>query len=166
MILDGVVPFVRGTLAIGDSVRTGWFMLDTDAYTSILSSDRLSPFSKLAGELRVMFGPWGGRSQGPTLAVGGHAFSEVNYSTRRYDGDTSALGLLGNDLLKRFKLIVDNRQGSAHFRRNANVAAVFRNPERMLARVLAVSLVVVVTAAAWYARRRRARARQALLAES
>lgn len=129
LILDGgVVPFVRGTLSVADSVRAGWFMLDTGAYTSILNSSQLSPVSKLAGELRGLLGPLGGRPRGPILSVGGHTFADTNYSARRYDGDASALGLLGNDVLKRFNLVVDNRQGSVYFRQNANMADSFRNP--------------------------------------
>jgi hypothetical protein len=152
MILDGgVVPFVRGTLSVGGSVRDGWFMLDTGAYTSILNSDRLSPLSKVAGELRGLLGPLGGHGRGPTLSVGGYTFGDTNYSVGRYDGDPSALGLVGNDILKRFNLIVDNRHGSAYFRTNAHLSDGFRNPERALARVLALAVVIAGAITAWRA---------------
>ena len=157
MVLDGsVVPFVRGTLSAGGGTRDGWFMLDTGAYTSILNSDRLSPAGKLAGELRGLLGPLVGRSHGPALSVGGHTFSETNYSVRRFDGDQSQLGLLGNDVLKRFNLVVDNRNGAAYFRPNARMTDGFRNPERALVRGLA--LAVIAIAAGWLAWRRRRRA--------
>ena len=156
MFLDGgVVPFVRGVLSVGDSTRDGWFMLDTGAYTSILNSDRLSPASKLAGEMRALFRVLDDDPHGPVLAVAGRTFSGTNYGVRRYDGDASALGLLGNDVLKRFNLIVDNRGGAAYFRPNANATASFRNPERRLAHGLVLSVVVIAGAAAWWVRRRR-----------
>jgi hypothetical protein len=150
IILDGgTVPFVRGTLSVGDAVSEGWFMLDTGAYTSILNSDRLSRVSKFAGELRRLTGPLGGRRDGLALSVGGSTFSGINYSVRRYDGDPSALGLMGNDVLKRFDLIVDNRHGLAYFRPNDHAQDDFRNPERMLVRVVALVAVAAGASVAW-----------------
>ena len=155
VFLDGgVVPFVRGTLSVGDSARDGWFMLDTGAYTSILSSDRLSSVSKFAGEFRGLLGPLGGRTRGPTMTIGSHTFSETNYSVRRYDGDASALGLAGNDILNRFNLVLDNRTGSAYFRPNAHMADSFRNPERKVVRGLALTAVMVAAVIVWRARMR------------
>jgi hypothetical protein len=153
MILDGVVPFVRGTLSVGDSVREGWFMVDTGAYTSILNSDRLSAASKMVGELRRLLWPRRWRHSRPAVTVGGHTFGEINFSSRRYDGDASALGLLGNDILKRFNLIVDNQHGHLYFRANGQLGAPFRNPEYYLVRGMgAVSLAI--GGAVWFSRRR------------
>jgi hypothetical protein len=36
MCLDGVVPFIRGTLEAEGLTQSGWFLLDTGAYTSIV----------------------------------------------------------------------------------------------------------------------------------
>ncbi len=161
IFLDGgVVPFVRGTLSVGDAVRDGWFMLDTGAYTSILNSDRLSPVSKFAGELRALLGPLGGRHRQPTLSVGGFTFSDTNYTVHRFDGDASRLGLMGNDVLKRFNLILDNREGAVYLRPNSHMAGSFRNPERTLVRVVALIVVVVGATIVWRVRRRRGGARR------
>jgi hypothetical protein len=157
MVLDGVVPFVRGTLAIDDSAREGWFMLDTGASTSILNSDRLSASSKVVGELRRMLGPLGPGHEGPRLSVAGRTFSGTNYSAGSYNGDPSALGLLGNDVLKRFNVIVDNRRGFAYFRSNRHLRASFRNPEYYLVRVVAALLVAVGGTTFWLVRRRKRR---------
>lgn len=156
MILDGVVPYARGTLVIGDDVREGWFLLDTGAYTSILNSDRLSPTSKLAAELRQLFG---GRLRGPTLTVVGHAFTAVNYSVRHYDGDRASLGVLGNDVLKRFNLILDNRSGRAYFRPNGRMSDPFRNPEYYVVRVALLAVTSLIILTAWLLRRRSRRLR-------
>jgi hypothetical protein len=153
MILDGVVPYVRGTLSINDAPRNGWFLLDTGAYTSILNSERLSAFSKAAGEWWRMLG---GRHRGPALWVGGRVFGKPNYSVGPYNNDTSALGLLGNDVLKRFNLIIDNRRGFAYFRPNQHLAESFRNPEYYLVRVLSLAMLAVGVTAVWLARRARA----------
>ena len=160
VILDGsVVPFVRGALSVGESSRNGWFMLDTGAYTSILNSDRLWAGGKVTGELRRLLGPLGGDTRGPALTIAGHTFSNTNYSVSRFDGDESRLGLLGNDVLKRFNLVLDNRNGAVYFRPNARMTDAFRNPERALARGLV--LVVLAIAAGWFAWRRKRRIRRA-----
>jgi hypothetical protein len=148
MILDGVIPYVRGTLSVGDSRRDGWFLLDTGAYTSILNSDRLSAAGKFAGEFRRLVG---GRPREPSLTVGGRTFGQINYSVRRNKGDESALGLLGNDVLKRFNLIIDNRRGFAYFRPNRHLAQSFRNPEYHLVRFLALAVTAASVAAIWLA---------------
>ena len=151
MILDGVVPFVRATLTVDGRARDGWLMLDTGAYTSILSSDRLSPVSKAWREARRMAGV----APGVAVSIGGRTFADPNYSVRRYDGDASALGLAGNDLLKRFNVIVDNRQGAAYFRPNRHLGDGFRNPEYYLVRVVAAFVVVAALGTRWLRRRRR-----------
>ena len=154
VILDGsVVPFVRGALSVRDSSRDGWFMLDTGAYTSILNSDRLWAGGKVETELRRLLGPLGGDTRGPALTLAGHTFSNTNYSVSRFDGDESRLGLLGNDVLKRFNLVLDNRNGAVYFRPNSRMTDAFRNPERALARGLV--LAVLTIAAGWFAWRRR-----------
>jgi hypothetical protein len=151
MILDGVIPFVRGTLTIDGDARDGWLMLDTGAYTSILSSARLSPVSKAWRELRGLAGSRGGLS----VSIGGRTFANPNYSVRAYDGDQTALGLAGNDVLKRFNLIVDNRRGIAYFRPNRHLDDPFRNPEYSLVRFAGLFLVVVTAGAYLVASRRR-----------
>lgn len=150
----GTVPFVRGSLAVGDDVRSGWFMLDTGAYTSILNSERLGSTSKFAGEARRLLGPLAGEPRGPRLSIAGHTFTNINYSVRNYDGDAPALGLMGNDVLKRFNTILDNRQGVVYFRPSGRMQDEFRNPERTLTRALAGGLILTLAAVLWRTRRR------------
>jgi hypothetical protein len=152
MILDGVVPYVRGALEVNDSRRDGWFLLDTGAYTSILNSERLSASSKVVSE---MWNLLSGRHRGPALWIAGRVFGKPNYSVGPYSGDRSALGLLGNDVLKRFNLIVDNRRGFAYFRPNQHLDESFRNPEYYLVRFLALTTLALGVAVAWLVRRER-----------
>jgi len=149
IVLDGVVPFVRGRLRVGESIRDGWFMLDTGAYTSILHSEGLSKTTKLTGEMRRMLGPLGGSPVVPVIQVAGRTFADVNYSARSFDGDSAALGLLGNDLLKRFNLILDNQQGAAYFRPSRTAADAWRNPDRWVARVPVVAVLLACVAVIW-----------------
>jgi hypothetical protein len=141
MILDGVVPFVRGELHAGGHAQAGWFLLDTGAYTSILRHERLSRTSKFAGELRRLLGPLGGSVDGPVVTFGGQSFSGINYTVA--PATTPAdLGLLGNDVLKRLNIVVDNRQGAVYLRPNGRFDAPFRNPERLVVRAAALAAAV------------------------
>ena len=154
MYLDGgTVPFTRGVLNVGGQPQEGWFLLDTGAYTSILNSPRLSGTTKIAGELRRLLGPLGGAPPEVSVSIGGETVSEINYSTRAYDGDPTSLGVLGNDVLKRFDWIVDNRAGVVFLRPNHHRTQAFRNPERLVSRLGAVFIVLVGAGLTWRATR-------------
>jgi hypothetical protein len=144
MFLDGVVPFVRGTLRARGLEQAGWFLVDTGAYTSIFKHQRLTSISKFSDEFRRLFGPLGGTVQGPVVSFGGQTFPNINYAVSRYEGNPADLGVLGNDVLKRVNLVVDNRLGALYFRPNARAADRFRNPERMVIRLLALAAIAGV----------------------
>jgi hypothetical protein len=159
IILGGVIPFVQGSLTIAGERREGWFMLDTGAYTSILYSDRASPWNKLIAELRNIFGS---DEPGPRLTIGEHAFSDFNYTVENGSRDREHLGLLGNDILKRFNTILDNQNGFVYLRPNSLADAPYLNPEYYLARgVVAGGIALIGWCGLFLYRRRRRRARQA-----
>ena len=160
IVLDGVVPFVHGSLTISGVRRDGWFMFDTGAYTSILYTDRWKPWSKLLLELRGIFGA-DTASSGPRLTLGDHAFSGFNYSVHIDPHPDDHLSILGNDILKRFNVTLDNQNGMIYLRPNSLAGDGFRNPEYVLARVILAAAIFVVLAAGWIIRRRRARSRSA-----
>lgn len=154
MYLDGgTVPFTRGALAVGGQNQPGWFMLDTGAYTSILNSPRLFSTTKIAGAFRRLLVPMKNSPTEVAITIGGETVSGINYSTRAYDGDPSSLGVLGNDVLKRFDLFVDNRAGALFLRPNHLRTQPFRNPERLVARLGTVFVVVLAAGLAWRVRR-------------
>jgi hypothetical protein len=144
MILDGVVPFIRGSLEVDGRTQAGWFLLDTGAYTSILKHEHLSSMSKFNGEFRRLLGPVGGAVGGPVVSFGGQTFADINYTVNRYDGNPADLGVLGNDVLKRMNMVVDNRLGGVYLRKNGRADDRFRNPERLVVRALAVALIAGV----------------------
>jgi hypothetical protein len=128
-------------------------MLDTGAYTSILNGPGLTSTAKFAGEMRRLIGL---EAAPLSVSIGGQRFESPNYSVRRHDGDGSSLGLLGNDVLKRFNLILDNRQGAVYFRPNGRRADGFRNPERVVVRAAAaVTLAMAAALTFLFLRRRR-----------
>jgi hypothetical protein len=153
IVLDGAVPFIRGALSVGDTTLEGWYLFDTGAYTSILNTPRLSAVSKFVRQARRMLGPLGGRPRGPAITVGGRTFTETNYTVHRYDGDVSALGLVGNDIMKRFNVVLDNREGRIYFQPSSRRDEPFRNPEFQLARIIGVAGVLGAAALVWRVRR-------------
>jgi hypothetical protein len=159
IVLDGVVPFLQGTLTISDEQRDGWFMVDTGAYTSILYSDRVSPWHKLVAELHSMLGRDESR---PRLTIGEHAFGDFNYTIENGPRNEDQRGLLGNDILKRFNTVLDNQSGFIYLRLNSLADAPYRNPEYYLARgVVAGGIVLIVCSGLFFYRRRRRRGREA-----
>jgi hypothetical protein len=130
IFLDGVVPFVRGSLEAGGQTQSGWFMLDTGAYTSILRHERLSPVSKFQNEFRRLLGPLGGDERGPVISIGSREFSGIMYSVNEFGGDASDLGVVGNDVLKRMNMVVDNRLGAVYLKPSGRLHENYRNPER------------------------------------
>ena len=160
MYLDGgTVPFTRGVLTVGDQSAAGWFMLDTGAYTSILNSPRLFKTTKIAGALCRLLGPLAGSPNPVSVTIAGETVSGINYSTRPYDGDPSSLGLLGNDVLKRFDLILDNRAGVVFLRPNHLRTQPFRNPEQLIVRLGAVFVIAVGVGIGWRKRLKSSAAR-------
>jgi hypothetical protein len=134
MFLDGVVPFIRGTLEAEGNTQLGWFLLDTGAYTSILKHQRLTAGSKFRDEFRRLFGALAETERGPVISIGGHEFSEIMYSVGEYNGGASDLGIVGNDVMKRLNMLVDNHQGAIYLQPNGRLHESYRNPERLLAR--------------------------------
>jgi len=82
-------------------------------------------------------------------------FRGFNYSVRKRPRSDDRLGLLGNDLLKRFQVVLDNQGGVLYLRSNSHVDDAYRNPERVLARVLVGAVLLGLCAGAWRARRAR-----------
>jgi hypothetical protein len=154
--LDGVVPFIQGSLSIGGRQREGWFMFDTGAYTSILYADNAPRLGKLFVELRKLLG-LDNESLAPRLAIGDYAFADFNYSLENNADGNDRLGLLGNDILKRFNVILDNQNGFIYLNRNTLAGADFANPEYYLARVALWGGVISVACCGWLVQRRQRR---------
>ena len=151
--LDGVVPFIQGSLSMGGRKRDGWFMFDTGAYTSKLYADAGSPLGKLFVELRKMLS-LDHESTAPRLSIGDYAFADFNYSLVDHAANDDQLGLLGNDILKRFNFILDNQNGFIHLQPNSLAQAAFSNPEYYLARGIAGVAASIAAGCAWFVYRR------------
>jgi hypothetical protein len=67
------------------------------------------------------------------------------------------LGLLGNDLLKRFNVIIDNRNGYIYLKQNSLVNEAYANPEYYLVRIVPIILVLIAGLTAFIIYRKRKR---------
>lgn len=145
IILDGVVPYLQGTLTMNAKTKKGWFMFDTGAYTTILRTNEVSSISKMYIEAKRMIGLIGKNdtASSPQLSFGAYNFHNFNYTVEK-SGTDSLLGLLGNDLLKRFNVLLDNRNGYIYLQPNLLVNEPYRNPEYYVVRVITFLLVLSV----------------------
>jgi hypothetical protein len=153
IILDGgTVPFIEGSLTFGSNTQKGWMMFDTGAYTSILNSEDVSATNKMLGEAKNMIG-LSTESSVPKLSIGSYEFSGFNYSTQKMEGDGIQL-LFGNDLLKRFNIILDNQNGYLYMKPNSLSNASYRNPEYYVVRI-ATGLLILLIGTLVYIKRRK-----------
>jgi hypothetical protein len=93
----------------------------------------------------------------PQLTIGEHVLTGFNYSVHDEDRDDDQLGLLGNDLLKRYNLILDNQNGFIYLGPNSLAAEPYGNPEYYLARGIVMSAIFLAGAGVYFYRRRRGR---------
>jgi hypothetical protein len=146
IILDGVVPYIWGSLTINLSVKTGWFMFDTGAYTTILQTNELSGTDKMFTEFKKMLGLISKNdiASSPQISFGNYPFHDFNYTMEKAGNDYSQLGLLGNDLLKRFNVLLDNKNGYIYLQPNSLVNEPYANPEYYVVRIITFVLIAVI----------------------
>ena len=143
LILDGgTVPFIEGSLSFGNKTQKGWMMVDLGAYTSILNSEDVPSSNKMLEEAKKMIG-LNNEAFSPKLNIGNYEFSKFNYTTEKLKGEGFHL-ILGNDLLKRFNLILDNRNGYLYLKPNSLLHETYRNPEYAVVRVAAGILILLL----------------------
>lgn len=126
IILDnGIRPFFEATFTLDGKSYTDWFLFDTgNSSNGILSSTFLERHHLYASFSTVM--PLGRNKIAfmPELNVGGTtvaADGAIALEKLRENGSNLKLGgLIGNQLLKRFDVVIDNRNGLMYLKPNAN----------------------------------------------
>ena len=155
LILDGgVIPFAHISLTSRGDTKNGWAMFDTGAYTTILNSADAPLYYRVFGEFMRMVGADQKRFT-PKLSIGGFDFSGFNYNVQNMGGDGFHM-ILGNDLLKRFNIILDNRNGYLYLKANSFVKAPYgRRGEYYLVMIAFGLLIVLASIAVFYISRRK-----------
>lgn len=156
IILDGgTIPYIEGSLTVHGKTQMAWMMLDVGAHTSILNSEDVSMTDRILGESKRMIGMDSNASV-PKLNIGSYEFSRFNYKTRKMGKDGLHL-ILGNDLLKRFNLILDNRNGKIYLKPNSLAAEPYRKTDEYFMVRIAAGLLILMTGMLVYWRRRKKR---------
>ncbi len=145
-ILDGgVIPHIKVTLNANGQKQTGWAMFDTGARTSIVGNHHVPLLYRIGCELAAMIGL--GDKVSPRLSIDQYELSGFEYKTRNMNGPGLNM-ILGNDLLKRFNLIFDNKTGHLYMKPNSLTSAPYGKPDLYyIVRVitgLMVTLAVVI----------------------
>lgn len=155
MLLDGgVIPYVGVSLTIRDKKQRGWAMFDTGARTSILNSADTPMAYRLVSQLAGMIGL--DESIGPKLSIGHYQLSGFEYKT----GDMGAAGLhliLGNDLLKRFNLVFDNKNGYLYMQPNSLSHTPYGNNDEYYVVRVVTGMVLVLAGIVFYRKARKAK---------
>lgn len=155
IILDGgAVPYLQGSLTIKSKKKTGWFMFDTGAYTTILRTSEISATNKIYTEFKNMAG-LSSKTLSPRITIGDYSFADFNYTVGKHNDDDTQLGLLGNDLLKRFNVVLDNKKGHLYLKPNSLTNDRYANPEYWLVRIVTVILVLLIALLVFFMYRRR-----------
>lgn len=155
LILDGgVIPFALAGLTSRGDTKKGWAMFDTGAYTTILNSADVPLLYRVLGEFVRMVGA-DHKSFTPKISIGGFDFSGFNYNVQNMGGDGLYM-ILGNDLLKRFNIILDNRNGYLYLKANSFARAPYgRRGEYYLVMIAVGLLIVSAGITAFYVSRRK-----------
>lgn len=150
IIIENHIPYIYGSFKVGAVQREGWFMFDTGAWTSRLPVGSGGRRSKLLNEFQKMAGV----SAGPQLTIGDHTLTGFNYRPGGGSAEKDRIGVLGRDLLKRFNTILDNQNGYIYLQPNSLVNEPYRNPERVMARIILMVGGGLIITIAWWGYRR------------
>ncbi|HEY9229366.1 MAG TPA: aspartyl protease family protein [Gemmatimonadaceae bacterium] len=118
IILDGVVPFVQADIVLAGDTLTNWYMFDT-GYSGLLRLNAAAskPY-KLGERARRAFNPFKATYTLPEFRIGGFAIANLKGAVHEIRSDSLMGGLLGNELLKQFNVILDNQNGDIYLRPN------------------------------------------------
>lgn len=125
VIFDGVIPFVKASIVVGADTLTDWYMFDTGNKGLVRLSKTTAETRKLGDKLRTAFNPFKKTYVFPQFRIGSHSFSDVKGVVHDLGPVNRFGGLIGNALLKRYNVILDNRNGDIYLRPNGLMATSF-----------------------------------------
>lgn len=153
MVLDGgIIPYIAVNLTIRNQTQTGWVMFDTGARTSILNSSDAPMAYRIMTQLAGMISL--DEAITPKLSIGNYQLSGFEYKTRDM-GKKGLHLLLGNDLLKRFNLILDNKNGYLYMQPNSLMDTPYRKRDEYYVVRIVTGLVIFLACIAVYIKNRK-----------
>lgn len=153
MVLDGgVIPYIAVNLTLRNQTQTGWVMFDTGARTSILNSSDVPMAYRIMTQLAGMISL--DEAITPKLRIGNYQLSGFEYKTRDMGGEGLHM-LLGNDLLKRFNLILDNKNGYMYMQPNSLMDTPYRKRDEYYVVRIVTGLVIFLACVVIYVKKRK-----------
>lgn len=119
IILDGAIPFLKARIVAGSRYLTDWYMFDTGNTGLVRLSHTMAERRRLGDKLRTAFNPFKKTFVFPQFIVGDHAFGDIKGVVHGLGPAGRFGGLIGNALLKRYNVILDNRNGDIYLRPNS-----------------------------------------------
>ena len=142
VILDGgVIPYIMVSLAIRGKTKIGWVMFDTGARTSIINSADASKSYRVFTELAGIIGL--DDAVRPKLSIANYQLSGFEYKVRDMGGDGFHM-ILGSDLLKRFNLIFDNKNGYLYMQPNSLNNVPYGKPDEYYIVRITLALLTLI----------------------
>lgn len=158
VILDGgVIPYIAVNLTIRNKTQTGWVMFDTGARTSILNSADVPMPYRVVNEMAGMIGL--NQAITPKLDIGKYQLSGFEYKTRDMGGEDLHM-LLGNDLLKRFNVVLDNKNGYMYMQPNSLTNVSYRKRDEYYVVRIMTGLIIVLAGIVIYIKVRKNKVRK------
>ena len=129
------------SLAIRGKTKIGWVMFDTGARTSIINSADASKSYRVFTELAGIIGL--DDAVRPKLSIANYQLSGFEYKVRDMGGDGFHM-ILGSDLLKRFNLIFDNKNGYLYMQPNSLTNVPYGKPDEYYIVRITLALLTLI----------------------
>ena len=145
IIMDGAVPMIQAGIATKDTSFMGWFVFDTgDSGNGWIDDSTASRYKLYRGSNK--FFAFGDRVfvKLPELKVANLSFSNISAILAKKGTHTRDLSLLGNSILKRFNVILDNRNGYIYLKPNSLKNAPFDNTFLIIYGVITVIVLAII----------------------
>jgi hypothetical protein len=125
----GGIPYIKGTVTIGDNNSSGWFEYDSGSDSNFLISQKFASENNLNGKMEVVGTSAFSGSAGikwkannyilPKLKLGEFELYQIPISIAEKDAEgTDHNDILGNKLLKRFNAIIDFKNYQIYLKPN------------------------------------------------
>jgi len=150
MIFEGVVPQIQATVqSLTGKKAKLWFIYDTgDSGNAYISADMAAQYQLYDGVNKIITVPGREIVRLPSLIASSYRFNNLSAILGTPDPNRKEFSILGNALLKRFNVILDNRNGYIYIKANSIINEPFENIElKIYGSIATVILVLIVIAA-------------------
>ena len=120
MILEGGIrPLIEASIEIEGKKYTDWFLFDTGFSGNGVISDEMTLKHNIYGKFRKLLG--NKKAIGafiPKILIGDYAIEKGIIGLERPHGNYKSVSLIGNKILKKFNVLMDNQQGFMYLKPN------------------------------------------------